>query len=101
LDKGQVLVQGSVNDLLSNDTETVQIHTKDINRALQELQNIEFIKSVSVDEGRVIVKLDKGLSGLLNRHLINLGIEVDYLVPINRSLESLYIKLTRGESYDI
>jgi hypothetical protein len=46
---------------------------------------------------KVLVELDQGASGKLNRDLVSLGIDVEYLVPVNQSLESLYMKFTQGE----
>jgi ABC-2 type transport system ATP-binding protein len=102
LNKGQILIQGSVDDLLANDSETVEIHTKETSRTQQALQEVAYIRRFTrLDEHRVIVEIDKGLSGRLNRHLINLGIEVEYLVPNNQSLENLYMELIQGDSYDL
>lgn len=101
LHQGQVLIQGPVDELLAKDSETVEIFTRDTGRTQEILQNVAYIKSVHQLVNRVMVEIDQGFSGQLNRLLVNAGIEVDYLVPNNRSLENLYMELTQGESHDV
>jgi ABC-2 type transport system ATP-binding protein len=97
LDKGRILIQGMVDQLLDKDRETVEIYTRDISKTQQCLQSLGYIKSHRPLGKKVLVELDQGASGKLNRDLVSLGIDVEYLVPVNQSLESLYMKFTQGE----
>ncbi len=96
LHEGRILVQGMVEQLLDRDHEKVEIHTKDISRTQQALQGLAYIRSIHPSEEKVTVEMDQGSSGKLNRHLVNAGIDVSYLVPVGQSLENLYMSFTHG-----
>lgn len=99
LKEGKIIAQGNIDGLLSGESETVEVYTREAGRAYRVLKNAEYVRAIRPAEGRLIVELDRGLSSKLNQHLVNQGIEVDYLVPDNQSLENLYMSLTRGGSH--
>lgn len=98
--EGQVIAQGAVEELLSRESETVAVHTPDAGRACRVLKGVEYVRAIWPSGGRLTVELDRGLSGKLNQHLVNQGIQVDYLAPADRSLENLYMALTGGGADD-
>lgn len=96
LNRGKLISQGSVKELLGKDSETVEVRTKDIERALNIINKIGYVKSVQHSQGGLQVELDKGYSGFLNQLLVAQNIMVEYIVPHKQTLEHFFIELTEG-----
>ncbi|MTI83254.1 MAG: ABC transporter ATP-binding protein [Firmicutes bacterium] len=96
LNKGQLIARGSVKELLGQDNEMVKVRTTDTAKALEILKGIEYIRSVKPSPGGLEIELEKDRSAALNQLLVSGGVQVDYLMPQNQSLEQFFIELTEG-----
>jgi ABC-type multidrug transport system ATPase subunit len=97
LQKGKILTQGSVKDLMGTHCEIVEVYTPSPKQAEELLKKMNWVKSVEKSQNGLIVNLEKGHASELNRYLITNGIDVEYLFPRKQSLESIFIELTKGE----
>ncbi len=96
LNKGKLITQGTVNELLGKENEHVEIRTPDAYKASNVLKDIGYVKSVKPGDDGLEVELEKGRSWELNRLLVSHNIIVHYLLPKNQSLEQFFIELTEG-----
>lgn len=93
----RILMQGAVDALLAKDGETVEICAESPDACRRPLDGARFVKSYRMEDGRLVVEVDGGMSGELNRLLVLAGIDVRSLVPRRQSLESYYMNLIRGD----
>ena len=96
LKEGQIITSGFVKELLDRNHEIIEICTPQIEKTAQELKNLEYARLIKESSQGLIVELEKGMSGELNKLLINRQIEVNYLIPKNPSLEEFFIEITEG-----
>lgn len=96
LKEGQIITSGFVKELLDRNHEIIEICTPQIEKTAQELKNLEYARLIKESSQGLIVELEKGMSGELNKLLINQQIEVNYLIPKNPSLEEFFIEITEG-----
>ena len=93
---GIIVTQGRLAELLFSDSETVEIHTDQLQKAYEALDCVAFIKSRAIMQGYLVAEIDKGSSGQLNRLLVNRNIHVNYLIPKKHSLEDFFMERTHG-----
>jgi ABC-2 type transport system ATP-binding protein len=96
LNHGKVVAQGKVDDLLNFDYETVEIYTSSTERVLDIIKHLHYVKSAERSVKGIVVHIENGRSAELNRLLITNGVDIEYLIPINRSLETFFIDVTKG-----
>ncbi|WP_074042225.1 ABC transporter ATP-binding protein [Desnuesiella massiliensis] len=96
LHQGSIVIEGEVKDLLNKDFETIEIHTKHIDRALEEVGKLHFVKSSKEFDGGIKLDIEKGYSSELNSCLVSRDIEVSYIIPQKQSLESFFIDSIKG-----
>ena len=94
INKGKTVVEGLVKDLLNSTSLKVTYEVDDAAKALSviELTGWKEKLSTAVNE-RLIFNLEKNEISLLNRQLIENGVEVSAVVP-TRSLEEYFLNLT-------
>ncbi len=96
--EGQLRAEGVVAELLGEGeaNPTVAVGGPDLEaleRALTELDGVELMGPAT--HGRWLVRLQGLTSGQLNARLLGAGVEVDALVPSSRSLEDVFLEVTR------
>lgn len=96
LKEGKLVAQNSIKDMLNRETEMVEIRTKSAQAAANLLKTTDLVKSLELRTQGLWLQLNKGESGKVNQFLLSNQISVDYLIPINQSLEQLFLELTEG-----
>ena len=98
LHDGKIIAEGKVWELLSSELESIEVVTKDILKCQQLLSEINFIKSFSSTKNSIFIEMEKGNSGKLNALLVLAGINIEYLLPHSKSLETFFIEMTKEEN---
>jgi len=94
IDKGKVVVEGDVVELLSGDKMKVTIGTSDIDKANAVLIESGLGHEILKIEGHEIqLQLDQSEVSKVNALLVDNGVQVDKMVPV-RSLEDYFLSLT-------
>lgn len=96
LDRGKIIAEGRVEELIERDYEIIEVCTKFIDEAENLIRGFEYAKSYEKSPRGFIVKLEKGKSGELNQVLVGGKIKVDYLIPHNHSLEDFFLETING-----
>ncbi len=97
INKGQMVTEGYVEDILASNEERYEIRVEDdvkerTKGVLEVLPNL--VKSVNFSPRGFIVDIEKNSSALINEVLVKAGIMVQALIPLESSLEETFIKLT-------
>lgn len=100
IDKGKMLFSGSIEELRSQLVgRTAWKIGCDTPEAAWTVLNDSFATAVEicqVEDGLLVYTTDKEVIPAINRRLVQTGINVCELTPVERKLEELYIKLTNG-----
>jgi ABC-2 type transport system ATP-binding protein len=96
LQRGKLLTQGKVADLLNTENEVVEVCTPSPKEAMGTLHGLTYVKSMDPSPRGFTIHLEKGHSAELNRYLIQHQVTVDYLIPQQQSLEKYFLELTKG-----
>ncbi len=96
LHHGKIVSQGRVDDLLNVNYEVVEICTSSVEKTLSAIKNLDYVKGAEKSKKGVMAQIEIGYSVELNRHLIVNDIDVEYLIPHSKSLESFFIDITAG-----
>ena len=93
INNGSLVVQGSVSELLSAGTGTVDVSAVPAGRALEIIRSLPYVEGATPVEDRIQVKVPAAHAAAMNAELVRAGIEVRSLVP-RRSLEDYFLSLT-------
>ena len=93
INNGSLVVQGSVSELLSAGTGTVDVIAVPAARALEIIRSLPYVENAIPGEDRICVKIPAAHAGSMNAELVRGGIEVRALVP-QRSLEEYFLSIT-------
>jgi len=94
INKGSAQVEGYVNDLLNANKLKVSVEVNDIEKTRILLNESSWSSKInSFTATGVILNLQSGESAVLNKFLINNGIEVNAVIP-SRSLEEYFLSIT-------
>jgi ABC-2 type transport system ATP-binding protein len=93
IDKGRLVKQGLVKDL-RNSGNTLQITVDEPERAASVLKNIDWVKSVLVDDKRLLVCLEAGKNAELSAVLAGERIFVTEMKAQEHSLEEYFLEMT-------
>ena len=96
LQKGKLVAQDNVRNLLNKDVETILIHTSHGKEAFKILEGRDYIKAIEATPAGLKIEANKGRSAVINQSLVANGVEVKYLIPQTQTLEQLFIELTGG-----
>ncbi|MDW7668015.1 MAG: ABC transporter ATP-binding protein [Bacillota bacterium] len=96
LKEGEIVSYDTVQNLLNKNTETLNIQTPDILKTLSLLKSLGYVKNKARYDKGVIIEIEKGFSIELNKYLIKKGINMEYSIPVNQSLEEFFIEKTKG-----
>jgi ABC-type multidrug transport system ATPase subunit len=95
--RGELIAQGTVSELLEREATDYSIEVSPLTSAVQLLENLSWVKTLSAENGKIEVRLEPGRSSELNRFLIMNQVEVFSLSP-HRTLEDFFLKVTEGTS---
>ena len=97
INKGQMVTEGFVSEILASNEERYEIRVADelIDSAKAILEGAKnIVKSLSLSPRGFIVDIENDSSHLINEILVKAGIKVQALIPLESSLEETFIKLT-------
>ncbi|MFZ2960809.1 MAG: ABC transporter ATP-binding protein [Candidatus Ozemobacteraceae bacterium] len=101
VDAGRTVRQGFVADILSRERESWEIRipaTGDMLKARETVAGLPEVIGVEAAPRGLIVSLSPGASQRVNRALLEAGIEVSALIPLEASLEETFLKLTDSKT---
>ena len=96
LKEGKIVSYDTVKNLLNKNTETLNIQTPDVLRTLSLIKKLDYVKKEARYDKGVIIEIEKDYSTDLNKYLIQKGINLEYSMPVNQSLEEFFINKTKG-----
>jgi ABC-2 type transport system ATP-binding protein len=97
INRGELIAQGSVPELLGREPTDYSIEVWPDNAALELMRKLSWVEVLSSEIGKVEVRIEGGRASELNRLLITNGIEVTSFYP-HRTLEDFFLKITRGRT---
>ncbi len=97
INRGKLVIQGKVKEILNQAEVGVRIETDLPGRAAEIVAGLPFARGVEREEGAVHVTLPRERLAEVNRLLVQTGIGVRAFVP-KRSLEDYFLAITEGES---
>jgi ABC-type multidrug transport system ATPase subunit len=97
INKGMTQVEGYVKDLMDANNLKVSVDVTEPEKAKALLDNTAWSSKIdSFNNSRITLNLEPGESAVLNRYLVENGVEVTALVP-RRSLEEFFLSITEKE----
>ena len=96
LRKGEMLYQGSVHDMIENNS-FFELKSDDKEQLKLALQNHPSIEKIEEEEGKVLVYLNQDIAAKdLNSYLFEQKIVLEHLVKRKNSLEEQFLELTKN-----
>jgi ABC-2 type transport system ATP-binding protein len=95
--RGELIAQGTVSELLDREATDYSIEVSPLPLAMELLKSLPWVKTLSVENGRMEVRMEPGRSSELNRFLVINQVQVFSLAP-HRTLEDYFLKVTEGTS---
>lgn len=92
-----MIYEGKVSDTLNPNEETVELFLSEVEKTSPLLSDLSYVKRVELTSHSILVLLERGHTSELNRYLHQQGVDLEYLVPKNPSLEDFFIEITKGE----
>jgi ABC-2 type transport system ATP-binding protein len=105
VDRGRVVTQGSI-DALTGGPRRIVVGTDDPARAVALLANQHGIARAAVNDGAVIVSptpndaTERELATLIVRRMIDAGLAIDRVTPVEPSLEERFLNITQRPEDD-
>jgi ABC-2 type transport system ATP-binding protein len=99
VDRGKVVTQGPI-DALTSGGHRLMIGTDDPGRAAALLASLHRVDGATVEDGGVVVSLaangttDRGLVTAILRRMLDAGLSVDRVAPVEASLEERFLNIT-------
>ena len=100
INEGVLMAQGPVNELLKKELVTLEVRVSDKGKAKEVLRGLDFINSVDEENGGLVLKTRGTHAALVNKMLVEAGVEVSALMPREASLEDFFLKLTGASTGD-
>jgi ABC-2 type transport system ATP-binding protein len=97
INRGELIAQGSVSELLGKEVTEYTIEVSPLDRAVELIGKLPSVEVLSAQNGKIEARIEPGHSSELNRFLITQHIEVSSLSP-HRTLEDFFLKITEGTS---
>lgn len=94
ISKGSMVFQGRLDDLISKQHQSSRliIHTNDNNRCREILQSMQL--TATAENEKIILPIpSRDIIANLNRQLVNHGIAVYEMSPVNKDLETIFMEL--------
>lgn len=96
LNNGQLVVEGYVEELLSDTFDLFEIGTLDIEDVYSELSKLDYVKSIDIRSKSLVVRAENGHMAQINALLVSKGLRIEYVSPKRKSLESYFFDVTKG-----
>ncbi len=93
---GKAILEGKITELLSANVHEVRISVRNVAGAIDILNKSGFTELKQKGNEVLIVRTDRFNSAYINKILINAGIDVDSVIPVN-SLEDIFLQLTNDD----
>jgi len=97
INRGELIAQGSVSDLLGKEVTGYSIDVSPLDQAVELVGKLPWVEVLSAQNGKMEVHIEPGHSSELNRFLVTHHIEVSSFSP-HRTLEDFFLKITEGTS---
>jgi len=97
LNRGELLAQGLVDDLVHRD-KALRLEVADLPAAASRLANLPNIGQVTVENGYLLVEATLDQAERISAHLAQVGIYPRRIEPIGSDLEDFFLDLTGGEN---
>lgn len=97
VNRGELLVQGSVRELLHAGGNIIRVDARPQENALPVIRALGFVQSAEIRDDQISVVMPVEQCAALNEALVRAGIAVHALAP-KRSLEEYFLALTEGSS---
>jgi len=97
INRGSLIVQGKVRDLLNSAENFVSIDARPVEQTLTVLQDLPYIGAVRRKDGSLELTMAHEKTAELTARLVREGIEVHAIIP-KRSLEEYFLAITEGVS---
>ena len=96
INRGALVVQGRVKELLGGESGSVRLRAAPVARALEIIRTLPFVAEARAEGDDIVVQIPSARAGALNAELVKGEVEVRSLIP-QRSLEEYFLSLTGGE----
>jgi ABC-type multidrug transport system ATPase subunit len=97
INRGELIAQGSVSELLGKEVTEYTIEVSPLDRAVELIGKLPSVEVLSAQNGKIEARIEPGRSSELNRFLVTHHIEVSSFSP-HRTLEDFFLKITEGTS---
>jgi ABC-2 type transport system ATP-binding protein len=97
INKGELVVQGRVAELLNSGDDTVRIDARPIEKAADIIERQPFVKNIKRLPLGLDITMPPEKAAALNELLVTSGVSVHSIVP-RRSLEEYFLSITEGAS---
>jgi len=97
INRGELIAQGSVSELLDREPLEYSIQVSPLDLAAELLRKLPWVELLSVEDGKIELRVEPGHASELNKFLVSNYIEVLSFYP-HRTLEDFFLKITEGIS---
>jgi ABC-2 type transport system ATP-binding protein len=97
INHGELVVQGSVSELLEREATEYSIQASPLDAAIKLVGNLSWVELLSTEKNKIEVRVESGRASELNRFLVTNRIDVSAFSP-HRTLEDYFLKITEGTS---
>jgi len=97
INQGELVTQGSVSELLDREATEYSVQASPLDAAVELIRKLPWVEVLSVEDGKIEVRVEPGHASELNRILITNHIEVSSYYS-RRTLEDFFLKVTGGTS---
>ena len=97
INRGELIAQGSVSELLDREPLEYSIQVSPLDLAAELLRKLPWVELLSVEDGKIELRVEPGHASELNKFLVSNHIEVLSFYP-HRTLEDFFLKITEGIS---
>jgi ABC-type multidrug transport system ATPase subunit len=97
INRGELIAQGSVSELLDREPLEYSIQVSPLDSATELLRKLPWVVLLSIEAGKIELRIEPGHASELNKFLVSNHIEVLSFYP-HRTLEDFFLKITKGIS---
>ena len=97
INRGELIAQGSVSDLLDKEPMEYSIQVSPLDSAIELLRKLPWVEVLSAEDGKIELRVEPGHASELNRFLVSNHLEISSFYP-HRTLEDFFLKITEGTS---
>ena len=95
--RGKLVVERTMEELRGRE-EGLLVRAEPLEEAVQVAQDLPEVEEAQVADGMLRITADPARAAEINAGLVNAGLRVSELRPIERSLEEMFLELTGGET---